>query len=398
MLRRALRLFSSASCLALLLAFGAPLLGCSKDKLVQTEVPAEGLTLEYALAPGATFDGYVKRREVLTNRGNPINRKLEFTVQLVVNRVDEEGNARVAATVSNIVIDWNLPGVPVSMAEFNAQARQRLEGVTIPFSVDPQGRVSDIPAAPPELSDAEVGVLDSLVEGLTSAFFVVPDKQLQAGETWEESDTRGREGKLGKYVEEVTRGTLVGLFVDPESQQRLAKLEIESDKTATTTTQDGSSETRTRSAVTVLFDVENNYMASIDSTLKRWQGPSSTEVQFDATWTRTIAGAGGASSTGADTDADADAGSEPDAVQRIDDPCDDNYVGPEECLDPCSTNYMGDEPCKEDGEASGPEQSDEADDGEEAEDDGDGAESDEAASDETASDAAADEDAADDEG
>jgi hypothetical protein len=85
----------------------------------------------------------------------------------------------------------------------------------------------------------------------------------------------------------------------------------------------------------VLFDTKANYMASIDSEMKRSQGPSTTTVQFDADWKRTASASAAASSGGGDEA----------NVQVITDPCDDNYVGPDDCLDACNVNYMGDEPC-----------------------------------------------------
>jgi hypothetical protein len=313
---------------------GAPLLGCGGSDLVETEVPSDGVELRYDLKPGSTFEGHIRRRETISMRGQPMSRSINFAVQLVVNSVDEAGNAKVAATVSGIDLNWVVPGLPVSMNEFNQRAKARLEGVTIRFSVDATGKVFDVPPPPAELEQAEVGVLDSVIEGLTSAFFVVPDKRLGLGEGWESQDTRGREGKLGKFTSDVVRGKLVGTFTHAETKQALAKLQIDGDKTETTTTKDGSSEIRTRSAITVLFDTKANYMASIDSEMKRSQGPSTTTVQFDADWKRTASvNPGGKQDT------------EKATVQTINDPCDDNYVGPDDCLDACNVNYMGDEPC-----------------------------------------------------
>jgi hypothetical protein len=328
-------------CLSALLLVGIPLSGCGGGDLVETSVPADGIELGYHLQPGATFDGHVRRRETISVRGQPMSRSINFTVQLVVNSIDESGNAKVAAKVSNIELNWVVPGLPISMNEFNAKAKQRLEGVTIRFSVEPSGKVFDVPATPAELDPAEVEVLDSIIEGLTSAFFVVPKDRLTTSQGWDSEDTRGREGKLGKYTKETTRGSLAGMYEHRETKQQLAKLEIDGDKTETTTTKDGSSEIRTRSEITVLWDTQANYMASISSKMTRMQGASTTTVQFDADWTRSTAGAAAA---GSGSKAPADGGGEAN-VQSISDPCDDNYVGPDECLDPCSSNYMGDQPC-----------------------------------------------------
>jgi hypothetical protein len=339
MLRPRVRL-CSAACLALTLAFAPPMLGCKKDGLTETSFPSDGVQLRYDLQPGASFDGVVRRRENISARGQAMNRSIEFSVLLSVSGVDADGTARVAAKVHNIKLNWNIPGFPISMNEFNEKARKMLEGVTIRFGVKPDGSVVDVPPTPPDFGEAEAGVLDSVIEGLTAAFFVVPDKQLMAGESWEDSDTRGREGKLGKYTVETVRGTLVGMFerrVEGQKPHDVAKLEIDADKSETTTTKDGSSEIRTRSDTTVLFDPAGGYMAVIESTQTRSQGASVTTVEFNATWSRTSAGAGAVKQPVPEDDKA--------NVQSITDPCDDNYVGPDECLDPCNSNYMGEEPC-----------------------------------------------------
>lgn len=330
------------------------MLGCAHSDLTETSIPADGIALGYDLQTGATFDGHVRRRETISVRGQPMSRSINFTVQLIVNGIDEAGNAKVAAKVSNIELNWVVPGLPVSMNEFNAKAKARLEGVTIRFGVEPNGNVIDIPPTPAELDSAEVEVLDSIIEGLTSAFFVVPKERLTATQGWDSEDTRGREGKLGKFTKDITRGSLAGMYEHRETKQKLAKLEIEGDKTETTTTKDGSSEIRTRSEVTVLWDTDANYMTSITSKMTRTQGAATTTVQFDADWTRSIAGAGvgdGAAQTS--TSGGGESGGQPANVQTITDPCDDNYVGPDECLDPCNANYMGDQPCAEAGSETG---------------------------------------------
>lgn len=334
--RALVRSLALSTCVALGLIAIAPIGGCKKQDMTALEVPADGLALQYQLAAGAAFDGDIQRHETIAAREGRFNRTLKFTVRLAVLAVDEAGSARVAATVSNIAIDWTIPGLPISMDEFNANAKKVLEGVTIRFNVDRQGRVSDIPAPPPSLDESTVSVLDSVIEGLTSAFYVLPEDPLTAGETWDDSDTRGREGKLGKYVEETTHGALVGLFEHAETKQKLAQLKIEQDRSETTTSKAGSTSTRVRSTTTVLFDIDADYMTEIDSTMTSTQGPNTTTVQFGATWTRQVGGATNVVSTELPPDA---------KVQKISDPCNDDYVGPDDCLDPCNTNYMGEEPC-----------------------------------------------------
>lgn len=332
MSRALVRSLAVSTCLALGLITLGPV-GCRKQDMKALEIPSEGLALHYTLVAGASYDGKVERRETIAARDGRFNRNLKFTVKLSVTAVDEAGNARVAATISNIAIDWTIPGIPMSMDEFNANAKKMLDNVTIRFNVDSHGRVSDIPAPPANLDEATVGVLDSLIEGLTSAFYLLPDKPMKAGETWDDSDSRGREGKLGKYVEETSHGALIGLFEQTEPKQRFAQLKIDQDRSETTTTKSGSTSTRVRSATTVHFDVDADYMTSIDSTMTSTQGPNTTTVQFKATWVQASKGSGAAPS-----------GPEP-VIQKISDPCDNDYVGPEDCVDPCNSNYMGEESC-----------------------------------------------------
>jgi hypothetical protein len=345
MLRPRIRV-CSAACLALALAFAPPMLGCKKDGLTETSFPSDGVQLRYDLQTGATFDGVVRRRENVSSRGQSMNRSIEFSVQLTVTGVDADGTARVAAKVHGINLNWNIPGLPISMNEFNAKAKQMLEGVTIRFGVKADGSVVDVPPTPPDFGEAEAGVLETVIDGLTSAFFVVPDKRLMAGESWEDSDTRGREGKLGKYTVETVRGTLVGMFArrtEDGKQHDVAKLEIDIDKSETTKTKDGSSEIRTRSDTMVLFDPAG-YMAVIESSQTRMQGATTTTVEFSATWSRKSAGVAGATTK---QPVEGEGEGDKTNVQSINDPCDDNYVGPDDCLDPCNSNYMGEEPCAE---------------------------------------------------
>ena len=346
----------SASLLtALVLSVGVPTLsGCGNSDLTETEVPGGSVELRYALAPGQTYEGSIRRKETISMRGQPMNRSIEFRVQLVVESVGEDGSATVAATVSNIELNWVVPGLPISTAEFNRQSKARLEGVTIRFNVDARGGVSGIPPAPPELQPAEVGVLDSIIEGLTSGFFVVPEERLTIEQGWEQQDTRGREGKLGKYIVDDVKGRLIGAYDHKETGQKLIKLQIDGDKQETTTTKDGSSAVRTRSDVEVLWDIEANYLTMIDSTSTRTQGPNSTVVQAQAEWILSIAGASAAPS---DQDDSAPADTPPDGAEHVvsgDDPCDEDYVGAGECLDPCSAMYMGEEACQPEGEGDAP--------------------------------------------
>jgi hypothetical protein len=89
-------------------------------------------------------------------------------------------------------------------------------------------------------------------------------------------------------------------------------------------------------------------MARLESKQTRTQGASVTTVEFEATWQRMSEGSAGAVTKDPEPEQDKT------NVQTISDPCDDNYVGPDDCLDPCNSNYMGEEACSEgSGDAAG---------------------------------------------
>lgn len=373
MLRRLTPRLSLALVLGLCAPFALSVGGCRKGDLVETEVPAAGVELRYDLAPGATYEGSVDHRESTTVRGNTFNQTTSFTVQLVVQGLDEDGNALVAATISNIKVNLNMVDAPPALsAEVGERTKARLEGATIRFFVKPNGEVFEVPSPPPELPDADARVLQMILDGLVSAFYEVPPEPVTAAEGWTAEDTRGREGKLGKYVKETTNGQLTGMYKHQETGQTLAQLEVERDRIETNTTKDDSKEIRVRETTKLLFDVEDNYLSSIESKRVRTDGPNVVNIRLNADWTRSIAGQAGAAAT-------VEPEPEPERkTQAIADPCSDDYVGPDSCADPCSVNYIGEETCAESGEDEGEDAEDEDGEGEDAAAEGEDAEDEDA--------------------
>jgi hypothetical protein len=337
-MRIPIRALSWLLCASLLSPMGA----CDDKNLQQTEVPAGGVTLRYALAPGASFAGHVNQREAVQTPGGGMNRSLDFGVQLRVVAVDDRGTAAVEAVVDHLEITWALPpSVPYSLSEFIERATKKIDGVTIRFGVTTSGEVVDVPGMPADLDDQERLVLQGVLDGLTSAFFEVTDRSLEAGAEWTDQAESGREGKLGKHSRTTTKTRFEGLFDKVDTHQRVAKLVIESDATETMTTKAGGHEITRRSKTTALFDVQEHHLVSLQGTISRFDSGETTTQKFTAEWKKQAAGA------------------MPVDTQEIDDPCHPDYVGPGECAtqapvdgqevqeidDPCHPDYVGPAEC-----------------------------------------------------
>ncbi len=368
-----------ASLLALGFALTAPLaLGaCDGKELTPTEVPEGGLTLRYELQPGAVYSGHVTSRETLGAAGQAVNRRLDFDVTIAVLSSEPNGDAKVRARVSNLSIEWALPpgaATVVNVDDFVKSMTARLEGVEIPFTVTKMGKVKDVPPLPPELNEQESLAANQVIDGLTRAFFVVPEESLNSGSSWTDEDSRGRKGKLGRYSEWKTTNTFDGAYryapegTDPAA---VARLIIETDKTEVTTTKEGGHETKLRSKTTALFNVDDGYLTKLEGTDTKYDGPDMSTTKFAANWRQTK------SAGAAAPPAPAPAGE----VQAITDPCDPDYVGAGVCeddaatqtiTDPCDPDYVGAGVCEEteaDAESESESEGDDEGEGEESADD-----------------------------
>lgn len=343
MLKRLLR----ASLVLTALSLTGPL-GCSggtPKTLEPTEVPGDGVELKYALSPGAVYEGEISRRESVQSSFGTMKRSLNFGVELEVLEVDKRGRAKVAATVKNLDIRWALPpDSPISVNELVDSATARLDGARIPFTVTEEGKVKDVPPMPEGLRPEEAAMLETVVDGLTSAFFLVPEKRLSSGESWKDQDTRGRKGKLGRFREISNTTTFDGLFKDTERQDLVvAKLTIEGETNEITTTKAGGHAVDYTSKTTALFAVDGGYLTVLEGIDNKFDGPQTTTTKFKATWSRS---AGAATRPPANTP----------ETQAIADPCDPDYVGPDDCVppgaetqaitDPCDPDYVGPDDCE----------------------------------------------------
>jgi hypothetical protein len=337
--------------------------GCDKTKMQELETPADGVRLAWNLAPGAAFEGRVHHKRTDGAVGSQQStRKLDFDVALRVLSVEDEV-ALVGARISGLDMTWNVPMSPVNLNDFVAASKDKLNGMEVKFRVDGTGDLVEFPEAPDDLTQEDQFVMEAILDGLQGAFYVVPARNLKKGEAWEDERKKGRKGKLGRYYEENTKSVFDGLYeTDDEKPRKVAQLSVESTRMETITTKAGGHETKTIDRVTVLFDIDAEHLALVDGRKQKFDGAQGSNIEFKAEWTRVGSGAAGAAApepepepepeaepeaepAPAADNACSEAGEDVECQAGVTDPCNDDYVGGEECTDPCSPNYMGDEPC-----------------------------------------------------
>jgi hypothetical protein len=337
---------------------------CAGNRLQAIETPAAGVQLEYALAPGSRFEGHVhhKQQEGATG-GQQSTRRLDFDVSLTVGNTREDGAAHVQATISNIDLNWVVPNLPINPAAFVAESKKKLEGMKVDVFVSKTGELVDFPELPAEVTDEDRFLMEAVLDGLEQAFYVVPERALKKGETWKDESSKGRKGKLGRYYEVTANSTFDGLFTEPASddgaERTVARISVNSTKIETITTKAGGHETKTIDKKSILFDTEGSYLAGVEGTRTKYDAGVPSTVKFRASWRQTGSGAAPVEAAppaeAKPEPAPADPAPAPSTCAKGDencevqaglDPCDDDYVGGEDCTDPCSSNYMGDEACE----------------------------------------------------
>jgi hypothetical protein len=320
----------------------APACG-GKRGMQKVEVPAGGITLAYDLTQGASYEGHVRigNTKQLEGIGN-ISQSLECDVRMMVLGDDPaRGGAQVRATFANITLNWALPpSAPFSVDEFAKQAVAQLQGMQVTFNVLPTGEITYMPVPPQELSAELKELIFQVVRALEQGFLVVPKHKIGEGETWTENERRGREGKLGRFVDGKVTTKMDGMFRHATRPEDVVRLSIEQKKKETITTPDGARTNEIEGKSTALFSTLG-YLAEVDGETREYdpkQGMNFRKVRVQ--WKKTAKGHAG--SGGGD-------------VQTIDDPCHPDYVGPAECKsaesqaegDPCHPDYVGAEACKE---------------------------------------------------
>ncbi|MCA9695041.1 MAG: hypothetical protein KC636_36010 [Myxococcales bacterium] len=342
------RLVVAAALLAspALVTTGCAAKGPARSKI---EAPAAGVALGYDFTPGQTYSGSVQRTETLQIVGFNVSltRSIKFGVNLTVLGPDpaHQGAHLLHAKLSAVDIVWALPpGTPVGVSEVTAAARKLLNGADIDITVDDRGNVLSIPEPPDGVSAELKLIIQQALDALEVSFYTIPDHAVKVGEQWSDDKSRGRKGKLGRFTEGKVTTTVEGLYRLSEGNTEVVQLELKSEETEVTTAKSGSHEVKRRGTATTLFAAKDGYLRHRMSDEQTFDtGNSTTFTQLTVAWTK-----GEKKAVAAPTKT---------SVQRIDDPCDPNYVGPNDCVpagsnvqtiegsDPCDPNYVGPDDC-----------------------------------------------------
>jgi hypothetical protein len=320
------------------LVLGSALPACDKQKMTEVAVPDEGVTLRYDLTPGQVYAGHVKVRNAITTPAGEIVTRIEFDVDLLVTGNRDETGPLLTATVKTIKVDAQVPdGIPKEMTGLSDEVAKQLEGVEISFNIDERGKVSNLPDPPADLPMPVKATLAQLTSGILFGLVRVPETSLKKGQTWTPEPTR----EDPKVKVEGT-GTFEGM-VQSASGISLAKLSLESRSEGEREAEGQKLNISSSQQVAVLFAPEAGFPTEVKRNLRSTLGAAGDLVgEAEVTWTK-----------GEKRDVKAAPAGE---VQEKSDPCDPDYVGPQECkdgseqqniTDPCDPDYVGPEECKE---------------------------------------------------
>ena len=249
---------------------------------------------------------------------------------MLVKKRDDSGRAIVKARIKNLRLVWNMGGMAsdvVDESEVVQSCQQLLEGSDVQFSIAPDGKISDFPDASEAQGIPDITRLcvETLLEALESSLVELPDEPMTTGKSWTNEDTKGRKGRLGRYVERTTTSTFEGLFTRTDGpEDRLAVINSDTRELTTVTTNDGGHDVTKRTAAVLRYNVTRGFPAEVEVTTTRVDGPSVSNVRLRARWAKRAASASAAPSTPSPAAPEA---------KRFDDPCAPDYVGPEICAD-----------------------------------------------------------------
>ncbi len=301
------------------------LLGCKTGpQLTKIEAPAEGIALRYDLTPGQVYKGSVRHNETIrsSNTSNSSSNHFSFDLTLVVRGPDQEhGGTHVTARFSAVTVRWTPPpGLPVSVAELNKNASKQLQGLEVDFSVDETGKIVHMPELPDDFPKESRPVVQEALDKLETAFLSVPSQPLKQGDSWKDEKKRGRQGKLGRYVQGTVETKLEGFYKKGEPATTVAKLASEEEETEITTTSSGGHEVKKRGSMTALFATDQKYLVSYTADRQYDDtGNTNSFVKTEVSWEKVPS-----RTTPMAT---------PTQVQDISDPCHPDYVGAEECVE-----------------------------------------------------------------
>lgn len=309
--------------LSLCLSLAVPL-GCGTGGLKEVEAPAEGVQLRYKLEPRSVADGHVVYRK----SGGFGNETVEFDLTSLVKSVSDDGQAQVTTRIKNVRVVWNMGGMSdvVDESEVVASCQQSLEGSDIRFQMDATGKVANFPSAADAAGLPEVTrrCVDLALKGLREALPPLPEDTLAKGAAVEDNRTKGRKGRLGRYVETRGQRQLKGIFASKSDDAgTVAIVEGNTKVTTTTTTKSGGNVVNERLTSTLHFGLEEGFPRRIQSASTEVDGSTTSTTRLEVRWAkRPVTAAEPASSAP--------------VTRSYDDPCDPNYVGAEICPDKAS--------------------------------------------------------------
>lgn len=310
--------------LVLLTLCAAPALACGDKNMQKIEAPGSGVTLAYDLSPGQIYKGKVISKEtVVGTSSNKIARGFSFDVTLSVRGPDAaHGGTKVTARYSNVDIRWGLPGAsPISITALVNKATSQLQGLEVDFNVDESGKILYMPELPEDLPDDLRAVLQEALDTLETAFLSVPQRPLKIADTWKDDKTRGRKGKLGRYLEAVVTTKVDGFFRETASNTDLTKLTISETEKEVTTAKTGSHEVTKETTTTAYFAHGDRYLHKLVRDRRVFDpGNSTTFAGLDVTWSKSTAAPVAPAAANAIKQ-----------TQDISDPCHPDYVGGEDC-------------------------------------------------------------------
>ena len=310
--------------LVVLTLCAAPTLACGDKSMQKIEAPGSGVTLSYDLTPGQVYRGKVISKEtVVGTSGNKVARGFSFEVALAVRGPDaERGGTKVTARYTNVDIRWGLPsGSPISLSAFINDATSKLQGLEVDFNVDESGKILYMAELPPDIDEELRLILQDAIDTLETAFLSVPQRPLKIADTWKDDKTRGRKGKLGRYLEAVVTTKVDGFFREAATNTDLTKLTISESEKETTTAKTGSHEVTKETTTTAYFAHGDRYLHKLVRDRRVFDpGNATTFAGLDVTWTKAAATTVGPVAPPAVKQ-----------VQDISDPCHPDYVGGEDC-------------------------------------------------------------------
>ena len=324
------------------LALAAALVGCfatscEKKPSAAAVVPDEGVTMRYDLTPGQTYAGHINQTTVIESPMGKIDMRLEYDVALLVTGSASAEGPLLAATFNNIKAKAILPaGVPPTAIGFDEKVATSLNGMELRFNMNEGGEV-DMPELPEGQPPELMLILGQMSGGLQASFVRLPDEPLKEGGEW--SRDRNEDGMTGTMSGKLKKLRANG------SGETVATLETENSGNLKREAQGQTVEGTVSGLSSIEFVSSAGYPSAIDRKIRQSSNMGDLNLTFEIAWEK-------GEKQAVELEAE---------VQAVNDPCDADYVGGEECpadggeqqaiTDPCDADYVGGEECPADAAA-----------------------------------------------